>query len=46
MDWMSKFVNEIFSETGSKVAEDEEIVSFNTQYIGDAYRLFMALDKK
>ncbi|XP_066922489.1 endothelin-converting enzyme 2-like isoform X2 [Clytia hemisphaerica] len=46
MDWMLKFVNKIFSETGSKVVETEEIVSFNTKYVGDAYRLFMALDKK
>jgi len=46
MKWMSDFVNKIFAETGSKVSEDEEIVSFNTEYIRDAYKLFMDLPKE
>ena len=46
MDWMLDFVNKIFSDTGSKVTGDEEIVSFNTEYIRDAYKLFMDLPKE
>ena len=39
-----KFVNEIFSSTGHKVSTNEKIVSFNTDYIKKAYKLFMDLD--
>ena len=46
MKWLSDFVNMIFSGTGTKVGPNEEIVSFNTEYIRDAYKLFMALPKK
>ena len=45
IEWLQSFVDSIFSETGIKILPEEEIVSFNTEYVRKAYKLFNALDK-
>ena len=43
-DWLKRFVNKLFEHTGKNVTMNERIVSFNTKYIKEAYKLFQALD--
>lgn len=44
--WLMKFVNYLFEQTGKTVPITETVVSFNTEYVRDAFKLFIKLDKK
>ncbi|NP_001296678.1 endothelin-converting enzyme 1-like [Hydra vulgaris] len=46
LSWLLRFVNNIFKENNLLVLPSERIVSFSTQFIGKAYKLFNELPKK
>lgn len=46
LQWLKKFVDGIFADTGDSVPVTERIVSFNTNYIRDAYKMFYNLSEK